>query len=216
LNPLRPQKFTDSALNFLELPREEMIRILYPTDLFGLRQRIIKRFHLRAPSKLVARPLNDELGFQNTPKKVHVRVGKGNAQAYEREDAGMVCSHTKSNDCAEGESYKTNRKGREASAKIIQGRRNVFTLADAIAESSGAFPNSPKIEAQCRKTGLGSGLRSSENHFVVHRPPVERVRMADHRSQAWLCPRVPLKHGFEFPLCPGDKEMFDFRNSPPE
>jgi hypothetical protein len=47
-NQLRAQEFTDRALNFLELSRKEMIRILHPTDLFGLRQRIIKRFHLGA------------------------------------------------------------------------------------------------------------------------------------------------------------------------
>ena len=37
-NQLPPQEFTDSALNFRELPREEMIRIVHPIDLFGLRQ----------------------------------------------------------------------------------------------------------------------------------------------------------------------------------
>jgi hypothetical protein len=133
---------------------------------------------------LVSSSLNDELGFQNATEKVHVGGGNGNAQPYESDHARIVCSHTKSNARAERESYETNRNSREASAKIIQGRRDVFTFADAIAETSGAFPNSPKIEAQRRKTCLASGLRGSENHFVVHRPAVERVRMAHHRSRA--------------------------------
>jgi hypothetical protein len=49
----------------------------------------------------------------------------------------------------------------------------------------------------------------------VHRPAVERVGMAHHRSKAWLSPRVPFKHGFQCPVDPGDEKMFDFRNSPP-
>jgi hypothetical protein len=49
----------------------------------------------------------------------------------------------------------------------------------------------------------------------VHRPAVERVRMAHHRGIAWFSPRVPFKHCFEWPLDPGDEETFDFRNSPP-
>ena len=212
---LRPQEFTNSALNFLKLPREEMIRILDPTDSFGLSQRTIKRFHRGAGRELVARSLNDELGFQNATEKVHVRGGDGNAQPYESDHARIVRSHTKSNARAERESYETNRKGREASAKIIQGRRDVFTFANAIAETSGAFPNSPKIEVQRWKTRLPSGLRGAENHFVVHRPAVERVRMVYHRSQAWLSLRVPFEHGFQCPLGPGDEKVFDFRNSPP-
>jgi hypothetical protein len=164
---------------------------------------------------LVSSSLNDELGFQNATEKVHVRGGNGNAQPYESDHARIVRSHTKSNARAERESYETNRNSREASAKIIQGRRDVFTFADAIAKTSGAFPNSPKIEAQRRKTRLPSGLRGSENHFVVHRPAVERVRMAHHRSKAWLSPRVPFKQGFQCPLDPGDEKILDFRNSPP-
>jgi hypothetical protein len=164
---------------------------------------------------LVSSSLNDELGFQNATEKVHVRGGNGNAQPYESEHARIACSHTKSNAGAERESYETDRKSREASAKIIQDRRDVFTFADAIAETSGAFPNSPKIEAQRRKTCLASGLRGSENHFVVHRPAVERVRMAHRRSEARLSLRAPFKHGFECPLDPGDEKIFDFRNSPP-
>jgi hypothetical protein len=49
----------------------------------------------------------------------------------------------------------------------------------------------------------------------VHRPAVERVRMAHHRSKAWLSPRVPFKQGFQCPLDPGDEKILDFRNSPP-
>ena len=214
-NQLRPEEFTDSALDFLELPRKEMIRILDPTDLFGLSQQTIERFHLGARPKLVSSSLNDELRFQHAPEKVQVRVGNGNPQPHESDHARIACTHTKGHARAERESYETNRDSREARAKIIQGRRDVFTFAYAIAETSGAFPNSSKIEAQRRKTCLPSGLRGSENHFVVHRPAVQRVRMAHHRSKAWLSLRVPCKQGFERPLEAGDEKMFDFRNSPP-
>jgi hypothetical protein len=84
-----------------------------------------------------------------------------------------------------------------------------------MAEASGAFPNSPKIEAQGGETGLARGLRGSENHLVVHRPAVERVRMAHQRGEAWLSSRVPFKKGFECSLEAGDEKVFDFRNSPP-
>jgi hypothetical protein len=49
----------------------------------------------------------------------------------------------------------------------------------------------------------------------VHRPAVERVRMAHHRREAWLPLRVPFKQGFESPLGVGDEKMFDLRNPPP-
>jgi hypothetical protein len=62
---------------------------------------------------------------------------------------------------------------------------------------------------------LAGGLRGSENHLVVHRPAVERVRMAHDRREAGLSPRVPFEQGFECPLEAGDEKMFDFRNSPP-
>jgi hypothetical protein len=215
MNHLRQKKLADGALNFLELSREQMIRILDPIDLFGLSQRTIKRFHLGAWPKLVASSLNDELGFQHTTEKVHVRGRNGNAQPHESGHARIARSNTKPNARTERESYETNRDSRKASAKIIQGRLDVFTLADAMAEASGAFPNSPKIEAQRRETSLPGGLRGSENHLVVHRPAVERVRMAHHRSKAWLSLRVPCKQGFERPLEAGDEKMFDFRNSPP-
>ena len=214
-NQLRPQEFADSALNFLKLPREEMIRILDPMDLLGLSQRSIKRFHLGGWPKLVSRSLNDELGFPDATEEIHVRRRNGNAQPHESDHARIVRADAKRNARAERKSYETNRNGREASAKIIQGRRDVFTFAEAMAEASGAFPNSPKIEAQRRETCLAGGLRGSENHLVVHRPAVERVRMAHQRREAWLSPRVPFKQGFESPLGAGDEKMFDFRNPPP-
>ena len=192
-----------------------MIRILDPMDLFGLSQRIIKRFHLGAWPEFVSSSLNDELGFQHATEKVHVREGNRNTQPYENDHARVVRSDTESNARTERKSYETSRHAGKASAKIIQGRRDVFSFADAIAEASGALPNSPKIEAQRRKTCLHGSLRGSENHLVVHRPAVERVRMAHHRGKAWFSPRVPFKHCFECPLDPGDEEMFDFRNSPP-
>jgi hypothetical protein len=44
---------------------------------------------------------------------------------------------------------------------------------------------------------LHGGLRGSENHFVVHRPAIEWVRMAHQRREAWLYARIPLEQGFE-------------------
>jgi hypothetical protein len=214
-NQRRQKKLTDSALNLLKLPLEEMIRILDPIDLFGLSQRTIEQFHLGAWPKLVASSLNDELGFPHATEKVQVRGRNGNAQPHESGHARIVRANTKRNDRTERKSYETNRNSREASAKIIQRRRDVFTFAEAMAEASGAFPNSPKIQAQRRETCLAGGLCGSEYHLVVHRPAVERMRMAHHRSEAWLSPRVPFKQGFERPLEAGDEKMFDFRNSPP-
>jgi len=62
---------------------------------------------------------------------------------------------------------------------------------------------------------LRGGLGGSENHLVVHRPAVKRVRMAHQRRKAGLSLRVPFKEGFERPFRTGDEKMFDFRNSPP-
>jgi hypothetical protein len=164
---------------------------------------------------LVSRSLNDELGFPDATEEIHVRRPNRNAQPYESGHAPIVRSDGESNARTERKSYETNRKDGEASAKIIQGRRDVFTFAEAMAEASGAFPNSPKIEAQRRETCLAGGLRGSENHLVVHRPAVERVRMAHHRREAWLPPRVPFKQGFESSLGAGDEKIFDLRNPPP-
>jgi hypothetical protein len=49
----------------------------------------------------------------------------------------------------------------------------------------------------------------------VHRPAVERVRMAHHHGKAWLSLRVPFKRGFQRPVDPGDEKIFDFRSLPP-
>ena len=98
---------------------------------------------------------------------------------------------------------------------MIQGRPEVFTFADAMAEAAAALPNSPKIEAQGRETCLPGGLGGAENHLVVHRPAEERVRMAHERREAWLSPRIPFKKGFQYSFGAGDEKMFDLRNSPP-
>jgi hypothetical protein len=52
----------------------------------------------------------------------------------------------KTGTAAKRESHNTNSNSTEASGKIIQNRRDVFTFAEAIAEASAAFPYSPKIE----------------------------------------------------------------------
>jgi hypothetical protein len=44
---------------------------------------------------------------------------------------------------------------------------------------------------------LHGSLRGSESHLVVHRPAIERVRMAHERRAAWLYPEIPLEKGFE-------------------
>ncbi len=130
---------------------------------------------------MVTRSLNNELGFPHATEEIHVRRQNGNAQPYESGHARIVRAGAESNDRPERKSHETNRKDREASAKIIQGRCDVLAFAEAMAEASGAFPNSPKIEAQRRETCLAGGFRGSENHLVVHRPAVKRVRMAHHR-----------------------------------
>jgi hypothetical protein len=202
-------------LNFLQLSREEMIRILDPMDLFWLSQRIIESLDVGARPILVETSLNDELGFEHPEQEIEVHDGNGNAQPHQHGNARVGSSNLQSNTRAERESDEANRCNREARCEEIQRCPDVFDFADAVAVASGAFPDSAEIEAQSRQPHLRGCLRSTEDDLVVHRPAVERVRMAHQRSEARLHARIPLEKRFKRAFGARDQKALDFRNSPP-
>jgi len=177
-----------------------MIRTLNPVDLFRLSQRVIKSLDGGARPKLVKSSLDDELGFEHSKQEVKVHDCNGNAQPDKRRHARVGSSNPKSNPRAERKSDEANGNSREAYGEKIERRPDVFDFADAVAVTPGALADAAEIEAQSRQTCVRRSLRCTEDDLVVHRPPVDRVRMAHQRRETWLGASIPLEEGFKRPF----------------
>jgi len=191
------QELVKDSLDLFELAREEMIRILNPVDLFGLRQRIIKSLDVRVRSVLVERSLNDELGFQHSKQEVEIHDRNGNSQPHQHCDARVGSSNPKSDTRAERKPDEADRNSREARGEEIERRLDVIAFADAVTVAPYTLSDSAEIEAQRRQACFDGSLRGSESHLVVHRPAIERVRVAHERRAAGLNAGIPLDKGFE-------------------
>jgi len=76
------------------------------------------------------------------------------------------------------------RQAREALFCKRNGGGEVFLLAWTRVEGAAAHPDAPKVEAQRRDPGPGEALGGLVERLGMHRPAVERVRMAAHRDGA--------------------------------
>ena len=71
------------------------------------------------------------------------------------------------------------RQARVAVGGIAQRGADIILLADAFVISAGALADTPKIEPYDRRPRVAGRSGQPENYLVVHRPAVQRMRMAN-------------------------------------
>jgi hypothetical protein len=61
------------------------------------------------------------------------------------------------------------------------------------------LPRASEVYTQRREPGIIQAARGAEDHLIVHRPAVQRVRVKDERGPAALARRL-LKNGLDAPV----------------
>ncbi len=98
-------------------------------------------------------------------------------------NARVLAAHTHANPGAETESREQKWHTRKLGSKKVQRGADIASLAESAIVYAGAESRAAKIESQNRYAQCVQRFRRLVNHFVVHRPAKERMRMADNGGE---------------------------------
>src|SRR6185437_2975901 len=158
-----------------------------------------KYFEIRARAEFVLAALHDQLGFRAGAQIAQIRFIHRKPNADQFGYARFLAPHAQTNPRAEAEAGQQDRARREFTRKIIERGANVVLLAAAVVVNPFAQSRPAKIETKHGETRVMERLRRAKDHFVVHGPAEERMRMAHDRYARRTCFRRGPEHGFETP-----------------
>ena len=133
---------------------------------------------------LIISGLNDQLGFLDAQEERERQRADGQAHADQRSDIRISRARVEADPRAEGKPGQDHGPSGKSSTKKIERRANVVALASAAVVIAGALADAAKIEAQRGHPQTERCLGDAEDDFVMHRPAVERVRVADDDARA--------------------------------
>jgi hypothetical protein len=205
------QEAVDDGFNFFQVAREEMVRAFHPVDLLGLGERVINRLHRRAPSVLVLRPLNHQLGLGDVAKIIEIQITGWKTQADECGNSGILSPDAQTHPGAKRESEDTSRSITKPRGQIIERGQDVTLLAVPVVVLTLALADAAEIETQGGHSRRPRRPRGPKDHFVVHGAAVKRMRMAHHRRHARLSFGIEFQQRFQIAGRAGNDESLDLR-----
>ena len=138
-------------------------------------------FHGGTPPVLVVRAVEKMSAAAAIGEKIPFAVLDRRTDSKEALHAGVFAANDAQPDPgAKRKPRRQQRQARVVAGGIAQRGAEIVLLADAFVVSAGALAGAPKVEPYDRRPGLAGRSGQPENHLVVHRPAMERVRVANN------------------------------------
>ena len=164
-------------------------------EMLGARQDPHLRRRIHAPGPGVHRFVIDEFvrvalghepGTARDRQRREIESPHRRRHGHERCGIAQRCKAV-SDEAAERESERPQSRRTQRPLRPVRDRRRILALADAIVVRAGASADSAKIESSRTDTLILRRTRERVHHLVLHRPAVQRVRMAAHGDDVRAC-----------------------------
>ena len=173
-------RFAGCLFQLAQSIAEKMVCRFNPGQGLGLGGFCENGFHGGTPPVLIVRTVEKMSRATTIGEKFPFKMIDRRPDGKKAFDAAAVAANdAKPDKRAERKPRRQQRQARLAVGGIAQHRADIILLANAFVISAGALADAPKIEPYDRRPRVAGRSGQPENYLVVHRPAVQRMRMAN-------------------------------------